>query len=50
MSNPKAAVLPVAEALAEHQGQHGRQTITHIAQLARQGHTATELLAAFFPT
>lgn len=47
--NPKAALPGLDQVLSEHQQTHARQTVCHIAALARQGKSDAEILAALMP-
>lgn len=49
LSQPTTALAPLAEVLAAHRERHARQTVCHIASLARAGYTDAQLLAELFP-
>ena len=50
LSNPKATLPDLPEVLAAHQHQHLRQTVCHIAALARRGLSDAKILADLMPT
>ena len=50
LSNPKATLTELPEVLAAHQHEHLRQTVCHIAALARQGWSDVKILADLMPT
>lgn len=49
LDDPKAALQPLGDVLADHQRWHGRQMILYIARLVRQGKSNAELLAELLP-
>lgn len=48
--NPQAKLPLLGEVLREQQAWHARQTVCHIAALARQGQSDAQILAALCPT
>ncbi len=50
LSDPKAKLQPLGEALADHQTWHAQQTVLHIASLVRSGCSDAKLLEVLFPT
>jgi hypothetical protein len=50
LSQPRTKLRSVGEVLRDHQAGHARQTVHHIATLARAGYTPDELVAMFCPT
>lgn len=50
LNDPKAQLQPLGDTLADHQTWHAKQTILHIASLARSGQSDAELLEVLFPT
>lgn len=50
LSNPTATLPDLPEVLAAHQHQHLRQTVCHIAALARRGLSDAKILADLMPT
>lgn len=50
LTDPKARLQPLGDTLADHQIWHAKQTVLHIASLARSGRSDAELLEVLFPT
>ena len=50
LTQPQTPLQPVGDVLRDHQTGHARQTVHHIATLARSGYTPAELVAMFCPT
>jgi len=50
LTNPKATLPELPEVLASHQHEHLRQTVCHIAALARRGWSDAKILADLMPT
>ncbi len=50
LNDPKARLPPLGDTLADHQTWHAKQTVLHIASLARSGRSDAELLEVLFPT
>ncbi len=50
LTNPKATLVDLPEVLTAHQHDHLRQTVCHIAALARRGLSDAEILADLLPT
>jgi hypothetical protein len=50
LTKPKATLPELPEVLASHQHEHLRQTVCHIAALARRGVSEAQILADLLPT
>ena len=50
LANPKATLSDLPEVIATHQQEHLRQTVCHIASLARHGLSDAKILADLLPT
>lgn len=50
LTDPTAALAPLAEVVADHRQGHAQQTVGEIVARARQGYSDDQIIAEFFPT